>query len=73
MLPKKQDYKRQSGFLRSNWKWTPTKGALEVWVVSQLYDSTRLEVPNVGLFFFFFFKAALEVIRKRKWKKVLVG
>ena len=55
MLPKKQDYKRQSGFLRSNWKWTPTKGALEVWVVSQLYDSTRLEVPNVGFFFFFFF------------------
>lgn len=53
MLPKKQDYKRHSGFLRSNRKRTPTKGALEVWVVSQLYDSKRLEVPNVGFFFFF--------------------
>ena len=52
MLPKKQDYKRHSGFLRSNRKRTPTKGALEVWVVSQLYDSKRLEVPNVGFFFF---------------------
>lgn len=72
MLPKKQDYKRHSGFLRSNRKRTPTKGALEVWVVSQLYDSKRLEVPNVG-FFFFFLKAALEATRKRKWKKVLVG
>lgn len=71
MLPKKQDYKRHSGFLRSNRKRTPTKGALEVWVVSQLYDSKRLEVPNVG--FFFFLKAALEATRKRKWKKVLVG
>ena len=71
MLPKKQDYKRHSGFLRSNRKRTPTKGALEVWVVSQLYDSKRLEVPNVG--FFFFLMAALEATRKRKWKKVLVG
>ena len=56
MLLKKQDYKRHSGVLRSNRKRTPTKGALEVWVVSQLYDSKRLEVPNVGFFFVFFFK-----------------
>ena len=45
-------------------------------MVSQLYDSKRLEVPNIGFFvgfFFFFLKAALEATRKRKWKKVLVG